>query len=66
MMVNESRVYDGYFQFFQPSISRGGEVKSDLLKSQSQYVIFFQPSVNQNLTPHYPNPCFVFLPFPIL
>ena len=40
--------------------------KSDLLKSQSQYVIFFQPSVNQTLTPHYPNPCFIFLLVQIL
>ena len=62
MMVNERRVYDVIATSTSSSHrSWAAVVKSDLLKSQSQYVIFFRPSVNQNLTPHYLDPSFIFL-----
>ena len=61
-MVNERRVYDVIATSTSSNHrSWAAVVKSDLLKSQSQYVIFFRPSVNQNLTPHYLDPSFIFL-----
>ena len=62
MMVNERRVYDVIATSTSSNHrSWAAVVKSDLLKSQSQYVIFFRPSVNQNLTSHYLDPSFMFL-----